>query len=83
MLKTKCSSCLSTNSILEPNVEALIIKEYGFPVDAHLLWKSIKEKFSEITVTQDSRGADCLTKPIRLVGQTGQTSLAKTAGSRL
>jgi hypothetical protein len=74
--------CLLTQS-LSPNVEALIIKEYGFPVDAHLLWKSIKEKFSEITVTQDSRGADCLTKPIRLVGQTGQTSLAKTAGSRL
>jgi hypothetical protein len=51
---------------LSSNVEALILKEYGFPKDAHLLWKSIKEKFSEIIIAQDSRGADCLTKPVRL-----------------
>jgi hypothetical protein len=50
-----------------PNVEALILEEYGFPEDAHLLWKSVKEKFSEITVAQDSRSVDCLTKPVRPV----------------
>jgi hypothetical protein len=38
--------CLLTQS-LNPNVEALILKEHGFPMDAHLLWKYIKEKFSE------------------------------------
>jgi hypothetical protein len=58
--------CLLTQS-LSPNVEALILMEYVFPVDAHLLWNSIKEKFSETTTIQDSRGADCLTKPIRPV----------------
>jgi hypothetical protein len=52
-------------------------------VDAHLLWKSIQEKFSEFTAVQDSRDADYLTKPIRLVGQIGQTGLAKTAHVRL
>jgi hypothetical protein len=26
---------------LSPNVEALILKEYEFPEDAHLLWKAI------------------------------------------
>jgi hypothetical protein len=31
--------CLLTHS-LSPNVEALIIKEHAFPMDAHLLWKS-------------------------------------------
>jgi hypothetical protein len=30
-------------------------------MDAHLLWKYIKEKFSETTTVQDSREADCLT----------------------
>jgi hypothetical protein len=68
---------------LSSNIEALILKECRFPEDAHLLWKSIKEKFSEITAAQDSRGIDCLTKPIRPVGQTGQTGLAKTAASKL
>jgi hypothetical protein len=29
--------CLLTQS-LSPNIEAIIIKEHGFPVDAHLLW---------------------------------------------
>jgi hypothetical protein len=58
--------CLLTQS-LTSNVEALILKEYVFPVDAHLLWKSIKEKFSKTTAIQDSRGADCLTKPVRPV----------------
>jgi hypothetical protein len=40
------------------NVEALTLKEYGFPMD-------IKEKFSEITVAQDSGSVDCLTKSVR------------------
>jgi hypothetical protein len=38
--------CLLTQS-LSPNVEALILKEHEVPMDAHLLWKYIKEKFSE------------------------------------
>jgi hypothetical protein len=67
---------------LSPNVEALILKEYGFPEDAHMLWKSIKEMFLEVIAAQDSRGVDCLTKLIRLVGQTGQTGLAKTTASK-
>jgi hypothetical protein len=33
--------CLLTQS-LSPNVEALILKEHGIPMDAHLLWKYIK-----------------------------------------
>jgi hypothetical protein len=74
--------CLLTQS-LSPNVEALISKEHGFPMDAHLLWKHIKEKFSETTVVHDSREANCLTKPVRLIVQTGQTGMAKSAGSRL
>jgi hypothetical protein len=61
----------------------LILKGYGFPMDAHLLWKSIKEKFPEITSTQNSSGADCLSKLVRPVGQTCQTGLAKTAASKL
>jgi hypothetical protein len=51
-------------------------------MDAHLLWKYIKEKFSESIIVQDSREADCLTKPVIPVGQTGQTGIAKSAGSR-
>jgi hypothetical protein len=58
--------CLLTHS-LSLNVEALMIKEHGFPIDAHLLWKYIKEKFSETTAIQDSREATCLTKPVRPV----------------
>jgi hypothetical protein len=65
---------------LSRNVDALILKEHGFPKDAHLLLKSVKEIFSEITAAQDSRSVDCLTKPVRPVGQTG---LAKTAASKL
>jgi hypothetical protein len=74
--------CLLTQS-LSPNVEDLILKEYGVPMYAHLLWKYIKEKLSETTVVQDSREADCLTKPVRPVVKTGQTGMAKSAGSRL
>jgi hypothetical protein len=65
---------------LSPNIEAIIIKEHGFPVDAHLLWMYIKDMFSDTTEAQDSRGAGCLIKPVRKIGQTG---LAKSAGSRL
>jgi hypothetical protein len=68
---------------LSPNIEAIIIKEHGFPVDAHLWWMYIKDIFSETTATQDSRGADCLIKLVRPVGKIGQTGLAKSAGSRL
>jgi hypothetical protein len=74
--------CLLTQS-LSPNVEALILKEHGVPMDAHLLWKYIKEKFSETTAVQDSREANCLTKPVRPVVKAGQTGMAKSAGSKL
>jgi hypothetical protein len=47
------------------------------------LWMYIKDIFSETTAAQDSRGVGCLIKPIRLVGKTGQTGLAKSSGSRL
>jgi hypothetical protein len=58
--------------VLSPNVEDLILKEYGFAEDAHLLWKSIEEKFLNTTTTQDSSDADCLTKLVRLVSQRQQ-----------
>jgi hypothetical protein len=74
--------CLLTQS-LNLNVEALILKEHRVPMDAHLLWKYIKEKFSETTTAKDSIEADCLTKPVRPVVKTGQTGMAKSAGSRL
>jgi hypothetical protein len=48
--------CLLTQS-LSPNVEAIIIKEHGFPMDAHLLWIYIKDMFSDTTAAQDSRCA--------------------------
>jgi hypothetical protein len=41
--------CLLTQS-LSPNVEGLILKERGIPMDAHLLWKYIKEKFLETII---------------------------------
>jgi hypothetical protein len=74
--------CLLTQS-LSPNVEALILKEHGIPMDAHLLWKYIKEKFSETTTVQDSREANYVAKPVRPVVKAGQTSMTKSAGSRL
>jgi hypothetical protein len=82
-LKLNAQAIYLQTQFLSLNVEALILKVFGFPVDAHLMWKSIKEKFLEITSAQDSGGADYLTKPIRPVGHTDQTGLAKTAGSRL
>jgi hypothetical protein len=82
-LKLNAQAICPLTQSLSPNVEALILKEHGFPVNAHLLWMYIKEKFSEITTAQYSRGADCLTKPVRPVRQTSQTNMAKTASSRL
>jgi shikimate kinase len=82
MIEAKCSSYLSTKS-LSPNVEALILKEHGVPMDAHLILKYIKEKFSETTAVQDSREVNCLTKPVRSIVKIGQTGMAKSAGSRL
>jgi hypothetical protein len=76
------SICLLTQS-LSPNVEALILKEYGVAMDAHLLWKYIKEKFLETTTVQYSREADCLTKLVKPVVKTSQIGMAKSAGSRL
>jgi hypothetical protein len=73
--------CLLTQS-LSLNVEALILKEHGVPMDAHLLWKYIKEKFSETTTVQDSSEANCLTKPVRPVVKAGQTDMAKSTGLR-
>jgi hypothetical protein len=74
--------CLLTQS-LNPNIEALILKEHGVLMDAHLLWKYIKEEFSETTTIQDSREADCLTKPVKPIVKIGQTGMAKSASSRL
>jgi hypothetical protein len=71
--------CLLTQS-LSLNVEALILKEHGVPMDAHLLWKYIKEKFLETTTVQDSRETGCLAKPIRPVVKAGQTGMTKSAG---
>jgi hypothetical protein len=50
-----------------------MLKEHGYPIDAHLLWRYIKEKFSESRAVQDSKGADYLTKPVRLVWLTQLT----------
>jgi hypothetical protein len=61
--------CLLTHSLC-PNVEAIIIKEHGFSMDAHLLWIYIKEMFLDTTAAQDSRGAGCLIKSVRSVGKT-------------
>jgi hypothetical protein len=65
---------------LSPNIEALIIKEHVFPMDAHLLWIYIKDMFSNTTAAQDSTGAGCLIKPVE---KTGQTGLTTSTGSRL
>jgi hypothetical protein len=74
--------CLLTQS-LSLNVEALILKEHRVPMDAHLLLKYIKGKFLETIAVQDSREANCLTKPVRSVVKIGQTCMANSAGSRL
>jgi hypothetical protein len=49
---------------LSSSVEDVIIKEYGFLEDAHLLWNAIKEIFPKTTTTHDSSDADCLFKPV-------------------
>jgi hypothetical protein len=82
-LKLNAQAIYLLTQSLSPNVDALILMEHGVPIDAHLLWKYIKEKFSDTTSVQDSREADCLTKPIRLVEKTGETGMAKSAGLRL
>jgi hypothetical protein len=82
-LKLNAQAFFLLTQFLSPNVEALILKEHEVPIDAHLLWKYIKEKFSETTTVQDSREADCLTKPVRPVVKISQTGMAKSAGSRL
>jgi hypothetical protein len=74
--------CLLTKS-LSPNIEALILKKHGVLIDAHLLCKYIKEKFSETTTVQDSREADYLTKLVRPVVKIDQAGMAKSTGSRL
>jgi hypothetical protein len=74
--------CLLTQS-LSPNVEDLILKEHGVPMDAHLLWKYMKEKFLETTTVQDSREANCLAKLVRPVVKTDHIGMTKSAGSRL
>jgi hypothetical protein len=66
-LKSNAQAICQLTQSLSPNVEPLILKESGFSVDAHLLWKSIKENFLETTTVQDSRGADYLTKLVRPV----------------
>jgi hypothetical protein len=68
--------CLLTQS-LSLNVEALLLKEYGLPMHAHLLWKSIKERFSESTTIQDSREANYLSKLVRLVRLVWLSQLAQ------
>jgi hypothetical protein len=80
-LNAKAISLLTQS--LSPNIEASIINEHGFPVDAHLLWIYIKDMFSDTTLAQDSRGAGYLIKLVRPVEKTGQTNLTKSAGSRL
>jgi hypothetical protein len=82
-LKLNAHAICLLNQSLSPNVEALILKEHGVPMDAHLLWKYIKEKFLETTTVQDLSEADCLTKPVTPVVETGQTGMAKSAASRL
>jgi hypothetical protein len=82
-LKLNAQAIYLLTQSLSPNVEAIIINEHGFPADAHLLWIYIKDMFLDTTVAQDSRGAGCLIKPVRPVGKTSQTGLAKSAGSRL
>jgi hypothetical protein len=81
-LKLNAQDIYVLTQSLSPNVEALILKEYGLLMDAHLLWRSIKEKFLESTKVQDSREAVYLIQPVRPVGHTSQTGMAKSAGSR-
>jgi hypothetical protein len=82
-LKLNAQAIYLLTQSLSPNVEAIIIKEHGFTVDAHLLWIYIKDMFSDTTTAQDSRCAGCLIKLVRLVVKIGQTGLAKSAASRL
>jgi hypothetical protein len=82
-LKLNAQAIYLLTKSLSPNVEAIIIKEHRFSVDAHLLWIYIKDMFLETTTAQDSRGVGCLIKLVRPVGKIGQSGLAKSADSRL
>jgi hypothetical protein len=52
-LKLNAQAIYLLTHSLSPNVEALMLKEHEFPIDAHMLWKYIKEKFLETTTVQD------------------------------
>jgi hypothetical protein len=82
-LKLNAQAIYILTQSLSLNVEAISIKEHGFPMDAHLFWIYIKDMFLDTTAAQDSRGAGYLIKSIRSVEKTGQFGLAKSAGSRL
>jgi hypothetical protein len=74
------------SSICPPNITWANLSEEErkcLKLNAHLLWKYIKEKFSETTIIHNSREADCLTKLVRPVVKTGQTGMAMSTGSRL
>jgi hypothetical protein len=66
-LKLNAQAICPLTQSLSPNVEVIIIKEHGFPVDAHLLWIHIKDMFSDTIAAQDSRGAGYLIKSVRPV----------------
>jgi hypothetical protein len=66
-LKLNAQAIYLLTKSLSSNVEAIIIKEHGFSVDAHLLWMYIKDMFFETTTAQDSRGVGCLIKLVRPV----------------
>jgi hypothetical protein len=83
MLEIKCSSYLSTNSILESKCRTLNLKGTWGSNGYSLAVEIYQKKFSETTIVQDSREADCLTKLVRPVVKTGQTDMAKSAGSSL
>jgi hypothetical protein len=67
--------CLLTQSS-SPNVEALILNEYGFPMDCTLAVEVYQRK-----VFRDH--SNTRLKRCWLSDQTGQTGLAKTVGSKL
>jgi hypothetical protein len=65
MLEINAQAIYLLTHSLSPNVEAIMLKEHEFSMDAHLLWMYIKETFLGTTIVQDSREVDCLTKPVR------------------
>jgi hypothetical protein len=83
MFETKCSSYSSTNLIFESKCRNINLKGIWVTNGCTPAMEVHQRKVSESTAVQDSREANCLTKSIRPIGQTGQTGLAKTASSRL